>query len=37
MSKSRSVLGNNYDMVFQTLWEQIQNKDVMQVYMEAYI
>lgn len=28
MAKSRSVLGNNYDMVFPTLWEQIQNKDV---------
>ena len=28
MAKSRSVFGNNYDKVFPTLWEQIQNKDV---------
>ena len=28
MAKSRSVLGNNYELVFPTLWEQIQNKDV---------
>lgn len=28
MAKSRSVLGKNYDMVFPTLWKQIQKGEV---------